>query len=132
MLSLLFYWCQYSQIYNSCYSQCSHDMQNIVSYTVSTDHILISPFSSTKTHYRGGCVGVWGICLHRGLPWRGARTKGNGLVEDVRPINWANRPQSYLLRTASWDDYPNGRWGDGRSPAVRYTTLCDVTLPRLA
>lgn len=37
--------------------------------------------------------------------------------EDVRPINWANRPVSYLRRTASWDEFPNGRWGDGRSPA---------------
>ena len=38
-------------------------------------------------------------------------------VEDVRPINWANRPKSYIKRTVDWDEYPNGRWGDGRSPA---------------
>lgn len=34
--------------------------------------------------------------------------------EDVRPINWSNRPKSYLSRTEEWDDFPNGRWGDGR------------------
>ena len=34
-----------------------------------------------------------------------------------RPINWANRPKSYIKRTESWDEFPNGRWGDGRSPA---------------
>ena len=35
----------------------------------------------------------------------------------MRPIFWANRPKSYLSRTATWDDYPNGRWGDRTSPA---------------
>ena len=39
------------------------------------------------------------------------------MTEDVRPINWANRPKSYVARTNAWDDFPNGRWGDGRSPA---------------
>jgi methylenetetrahydrofolate reductase (NADPH) len=34
-----------------------------------------------------------------------------------RPINWANRPQSYAMRTETWDEFPNGRWGDSRSPA---------------
>ena len=28
-----------------------------------------------------------------------------------------NRPRSYVLRTGSWDEFPNGRWGDYRSPA---------------
>ncbi len=35
----------------------------------------------------------------------------------MRPIFWKNRTRSYVLRTESWDDYPNGRWGDSRSPA---------------
>lgn len=38
-------------------------------------------------------------------------------AEEVRPIFWANRPRSYLLRTNTWDEFPNGRWGDARSPA---------------
>ena len=25
--------------------------------------------------------------------------------------------RSYLSRTKDWDEYPNGRWGDVRSPA---------------
>jgi len=37
--------------------------------------------------------------------------------ESVRPIFWANRPKSYLYRTSTWDEFPNGRWGDSRSPA---------------
>ncbi|KAJ1569752.1 hypothetical protein HK405_011221, partial [Cladochytrium tenue] len=37
--------------------------------------------------------------------------------ETVRPIFWKNRTRSYVLRTESWDDFPNGRWGDSRSPA---------------
>jgi methylenetetrahydrofolate reductase (NADPH) len=51
--------------------------------------------------------------LRRELPWR-ARLNGK---EDVRPIFWANRPKSYMVRTNSWDEFPNGRWGDSRSPA---------------
>lgn len=50
------------------------------------------------------------------LPWKQslvARRAG----EDVRPIFWANRPDSYLERTAIWDEYPNGRWGNSASPA---------------
>lgn len=53
----------------------------------------------------------------RNLPWRGSRSNLKGMTEDVRPINWANRPKSYIARTNEWDEYPNGRWGDGRSPA---------------
>lgn len=52
----------------------------------------------------------------RSLPWRPA-TVDRRRGEDVRPIFWANRPKSYLLRTEGWDDFPNGRWGDNRSPA---------------
>ena len=37
--------------------------------------------------------------------------------EDVRPIFWANNPQSYAKRTQQWDEFPNGRWGPSRSPA---------------
>ncbi|GJJ11534.1 hypothetical protein Clacol_005768 [Clathrus columnatus] len=43
------------------------------------------------------------------LPWRQAKT--------IRPIFWANRTKSYLSRTENWDEYPNGRFGDSRSPA---------------
>lgn len=38
-------------------------------------------------------------------------------TENIRPIFWANRTKSYLSRTESWDEFPNGRWGDSRSPA---------------
>jgi len=37
--------------------------------------------------------------------------------ETIRPIFWANRAKSYLSRTENWDEYPNGRFGDSRSPA---------------
>lgn len=39
------------------------------------------------------------------------------MIEDVRPIFWSNRPQSYIHRTEDWDDFPNGRWGPRESPA---------------
>lgn len=37
--------------------------------------------------------------------------------ETIRPIFWANRAKSYISRTENWDEYPNGRFGDARSPA---------------
>jgi len=55
--------------------------------------------------------------IDRPLPWFTPRT------EDVRPIYWANRPRTYLARTEEWDAFPNGRWGDNRSPS--FSTLDD-------
>ncbi|KAG9241934.1 putative methylenetetrahydrofolate reductase 1 [Calycina marina] len=54
--------------------------------------------------------------LKQQLPWR----QSLGLKrreEDVRPIFWKNRNKSYVARTQDWDEFPNGRWGDSRSPA---------------
>ncbi|KAI8825041.1 methylenetetrahydrofolate reductase-domain-containing protein [Fimicolochytrium jonesii] len=52
----------------------------------------------------------------RPLPWNPSLAK-NREKENVRPIFWKNRLRSYILRTEAWDDFPNGRWGDARSPA---------------
>ena len=51
----------------------------------------------------------------RSFPWRPSTMERRG-KEDVRPINWANRPKSYINRTDDWDEFPNGRWGDSSSP----------------
>jgi len=54
--------------------------------------------------------------LEKPLPWR--QSLGfNRRDETVRPIFWRNRNTSYVARTADWDEFPNGRWGDSRSPA---------------
>lgn len=54
--------------------------------------------------------------LQHALPWK--QSKGLGRrEEDVRPIFWRNRNKSYVIRTQDWDEFPNGRWGDSRSPA---------------
>ncbi|KAF7968517.1 hypothetical protein HWV62_27559 [Athelia sp. TMB] len=50
------------------------------------------------------------------LPWRQSLTP-NRREESIRPIFWANRAKSYISRTENWDEYPNGRFGDSRSPA---------------
>lgn len=50
------------------------------------------------------------------LPWRQSLTP-NRRSETIRPIFWANRTRSYIARTENWDEYPNGRFGDSRSPA---------------
>ncbi len=51
----------------------------------------------------------------RSMPWRASKVDGRK-DEDVRPIFWSNRPKSYLARTMTWDDFPNGRWGSSFSP----------------
>jgi methylenetetrahydrofolate reductase (NADPH) len=53
----------------------------------------------------------------RTLPWRPSAIEGRNQNEHVRPINWSNRPMSYVMRTEDWDEFPNGRWGDATSPA---------------
>ncbi|KAI8911667.1 methylenetetrahydrofolate reductase-domain-containing protein [Gorgonomyces haynaldii] len=50
------------------------------------------------------------------LPWNPSLA-ANREKETVRPIFWRNRPHSYIARTTAWDEFPNGRWGDSRSPA---------------
>ncbi|KAK1834371.1 methylenetetrahydrofolate reductase-domain-containing protein [Podospora conica] len=50
------------------------------------------------------------------LPWKQSLGLGRR-EEDVRPIFWRNRNKSYVARTQEWDEFPNGRWGDSRSPA---------------
>ncbi|KAJ8755170.1 hypothetical protein K2173_018968 [Erythroxylum novogranatense] len=60
--------------------------------------------------------------IARPLPWR-PPTNVFRVKEDVRPIFWANRPKSYLLRTTGWEQYPHGRWGDSRTAS--YGALSD-------
>ena len=50
------------------------------------------------------------------LPWTPSLTPKRR-EERIRPIFWANRSKSYVHRTDGWDEFPNGRWGDARSPA---------------
>lgn len=72
------------------------------------------------------------------LPWRQSLTP-NRRTETIRPIFWANRTKSYLSRTENWDEYPNGRFGDSRSPAygeldgygiwIKQTVRCPAARP---
>jgi methylenetetrahydrofolate reductase (NADPH) len=67
------------------------------------DDLLLTPAAS-------------GTPIDKPLPWR--QSLGlNRRDETVRPIFWRNRNTSYVARTADWDEFPNGRWGDSRSPA---------------
>lgn len=64
---------------------------------------------------------------NRVLPWR--QSLGlNRREEDVRPIFWKNRNKSYVARTQDWDEFPNGRWGDSRSPAFGELDAYDIGL----
>lgn len=61
-------------------------------------------------------LGMWIEEPKKCLPWK---TSANykRQAEDVRPIFWQNRPNSYIQRTIEWDEFPNGRWGNSASPA---------------
>ena len=68
-----------------------------------------------------------GSPLSKPLPWR--QSLGlNRRDETVRPIFWRNRNTSYVARTADWDEFPNGRWGDSRSPAFGQLDVYGVGL----
>ncbi|KAK2143946.1 hypothetical protein LSH36_798g01041 [Paralvinella palmiformis] len=70
-------------------------------------------------------IGLWCEEPQRPLPWKitanHARCK-----EDVRPIFWSSRPQSYVYRTSDWEEFPNGRWG--RSESAAFGELKDYYL----
>lgn len=75
-----------------------------------------------------GLLDTSALTQRRVLPWRSVPQSWQRAAEGVRPIFWANRPRSYLSRTADWDSFPSGRWGDARSPA--YGTLSDYQFMR--
>lgn len=54
--------------------------------------------------------------LENSKPWRKSLNPSRE-SENVRPIFWKNRKFSYIQRTNNWDEFPNGRWGDSKSPA---------------
>ncbi|KAK9672132.1 hypothetical protein RND81_12G079000 [Saponaria officinalis] len=60
--------------------------------------------------------------IQRSLPWK-RPANVNRVKEEVRPIFWANRPKSYIMRTKGWDQFPRGRWGDARNAS--YGALSD-------
>ncbi|GMF08270.1 unnamed protein product [Ambrosiozyma monospora] len=62
-------------------------------------------------------------------PWRKSLNP-NRINENVRPIFWKNRKFTYIQRTSNWDEFPNGRWGDSRSPAFGSIDLSDHDLIR--
>jgi methylenetetrahydrofolate reductase (NADPH) len=52
----------------------------------------------------------------RSMPWKHC-INIQRKAEDVRPIFWSIRPRSYVYRTESWDQFPNGRWGNSAAPS---------------
>ena len=59
-------------------------------------------------------LGLWSEKIQRPLPWK-QTANHNRVEEEVRPIFWRCRPNSYVLRTSEWNEFPNGRWGDSRA-----------------
>jgi len=90
-------------------------------------HFYTLNLQSSVTRVLEGLELAAGLSGERELPWRPS-TFPTRREEDVRPIFWSNRPKSYLARTMDWDEFPNGRWGDRRSPS--WGTLHDYHLLR--
>ncbi|CAG5127360.1 unnamed protein product, partial [Candidula unifasciata] len=59
-------------------------------------------------------LGMWKQKVCRMLPWK-QTANHTRCDEDVRPIFWRSRPNSYVYRTSAWEEFPNGRWGDSRA-----------------
>lgn len=79
--------------------------------------ILLALSSSTRDRANSiSDISSFHSISQRQFPWRPSAMERRE-KEDVRPINWANRQKSYVMRTDDWDEYPNGRWGDASSPA---------------
>jgi len=65
-------------------------------------------------------IGLWkDECVpRRVLPWQQCEeNEERAMLENVRPIFWALRPDSYVHRTSQWENFPNGRWGDSSCSA---------------
>lgn len=71
---------------------------------------------ATKTILQN--LGLWTERPARSLPWKTSANHAR-CMEDVRPIFWSSRPQSYIYRTADWEEFPNGRWGNSASASYR-------------
>lgn len=76
--------------------------------------------SSTKIDYENGI---------NSKPWRKSLNPSRE-TENVRPIFWKNRKFTYIQRTNNWDEFPNGRWGDSRSPAFGSLDMYDHEIIR--
>ena len=73
-------------------------------------------------------LGLKNPSLPREYPWK-KYVNPRRIEENVRPIFWKHRSKSYLSKTFHWDEYPNGIWGDSRSPAFgnveeHFVSLC--------
>lgn len=66
-----------------------------------------------------------GASSRRKLPWRPSGDECRA-CEDVRPIFWANRPASYVERTAGWEHFPSGRWTGGVGGGQASRAFTDV------
>ncbi|KAI0988277.1 hypothetical protein GJ496_003316 [Pomphorhynchus laevis] len=63
----------------------------------------------------------------RQMPWRQSAKTQRFYNESVRPIFWSARVKSYLHKTSSWEQFPNGRWNN-----MNITSLSNVTDHQLA
>lgn len=59
-------------------------------------------------------LGLWANKVVRPLPWKPTANHTRS-EEEVRPIFWRCRPNSYVCRTSDWEEFPNGRWGDSHA-----------------
>ncbi|KAG1655790.1 Methylenetetrahydrofolate reductase [Nymphon striatum] len=99
-----------------------------IDYAVKMCHEILSSDYAPGIHFYtlnrevAACVilkqlGLWHKSPSKPLPWGNSTNHHKRCTEDVRPIFWSSRQKSYIYRTMSWDEFPNGRWGNSASPA---------------
>ncbi|CAG8478283.1 10801_t:CDS:10, partial [Diversispora eburnea] len=58
------------------------------------------------------------------------RQEPDGSVPAAKPVIWNEQNADYIGKPEDWDNFPNGRWGDARSPDGYGVSLrIPVTLP---
>lgn len=65
--------------------------------------IICTGPNGSQTRERQGSISEQARSTRRVLPWKPSAME-NRSKEDVRPINWSNRPKSYVMRTDDWDE----------------------------
>ncbi|EER08220.1 Methylenetetrahydrofolate reductase, putative [Perkinsus marinus ATCC 50983] len=101
-----------------CVAMCSQIMSYGVDHTHSSGglHFYTLNLESSVCRIIERLMMVDNHVATRVLPWRPSKASSRQ-EENVRPIFWRNRQKSFIQRTSSWDEFPNGRLGNQASAA---------------
>ena len=76
---------------------------NFLHNDASENHQPLDAEEQITKRERGGSISEKVTSARRQLPWKPSAME-NRSKEAIRPINWSNRPHSYVMRTDDWDE----------------------------